>query len=186
MTTDRFREIKRILLQILLLNWAVAGAKIGYGLMTNFTSMTADGFHSLSDGGSNILGLIGITIACWPADNDHPYGHRKYETLFSLGIAAVLFYLCFNLISEGIRHMRSPHHPQIDIVTLLVMVLTTFVNILVMKYEHKEGKRLKSDILISDAMHTKADVFTSFSVIVAMAGVKLGLPIVDPIVTIVI
>ena len=106
MTTDRFREIKRILLQILLLNWAVAGAKIGYGLMTNFTSMTADGFHSLSDGGSNILGLIGITIACWPADNDHPYGHRKYETLFSLGIAAVLFYLCFNLISEGIRHMR--------------------------------------------------------------------------------
>lgn len=183
---DRFKEIKRILLLILVLNWGVALAKIAYGLMTRFSSMTADGFHSLSDGASNIIGLFGITLACRPADKDHPYGHKKYETLFSLGIAGLLFFVCFNLIEEGIRRMHHTVVPQVDAFSLVVMVLTIAVNLFVMRYEYSEGKRLNSDILVSDSMHTRADIFTSLSVIVAIAVIKLGYPILDPIVTIMI
>ena len=183
---DRFREIRRILILILVLNWGVAIAKIAYGLITNFYSMTADGFHSLSDGASNIVGLVGITLARRPPDKDHPYGHKKYETLFSLFIAGLLAFVCFNLVTEGMKRLHHPVAPEINIISLAVMVITMLVNIFVMTYEYREGKRLKSDILVSDSLHTKADIFTSCSVIVAMAALKLGYKTVDPIITIII
>jgi len=189
MTIDqerRFSRIKRILLIILVLNWGVALAKIFYGFSTHFTSMMADGFHSLSDGASNIIGLIGITLARRPPDKDHPYGHKKYETLFSLMIAGMLFFVCFNLFFEGIKRFHSHVIPRVDAIGMAVMLITLSVNIVVMIYEHREGKRLNSDILISDSLHTRADIFTSISVIAAMIVIKLGYPILDPIVTVMI
>jgi cation diffusion facilitator family transporter len=183
---EHYNQIKRILLWILILNWAVAGAKIIYGLLTHCVSMTADGFHSLADGASNIVGFIGITIACRPRDADHPYGHKKYETFFSLCIAGLLGIVCFRLIEEGIKRFYNPVTPQIDAMSFIVMVVTLTINLLVMSYEYKKGKILQSDILISDSMHTRADILTSLSVIITLVMVKLGYPILDPIVTIII
>ncbi|MFA5144725.1 MAG: cation diffusion facilitator family transporter [Candidatus Omnitrophota bacterium] len=187
-TTDRehYKRIRKILILILILNWAVALAKIIYGALSRCESMSADGFHSLADGASNIMGLIGIHFACQPTDKDHPYGHKKYETLFSLGIAALLFIVAFNLAKEGIEHLRQPAIPNIDIRSFVVMLTTLAINLWVMRYEHKQGKALKSDILISDAMHTKADIFISLSVITALIVIKLGYPILDPITAILV
>ncbi|HOW35468.1 MAG TPA: cation diffusion facilitator family transporter [Candidatus Omnitrophota bacterium] len=182
----RYDQIKRVLWLILLLNWSVAAAKIIYGLITNFGSMTADGFHSLADGASNIIGLIGITIASQPADKDHPYGHKKYETLFSLAIAGFLFFTCYNLVISGIKRLHEPVIPQIDSLSFTVMIITMAVNIFVMRYEYKQGKRFNSDILISDSLHTRTDIFTSFSVIIALIVSKIGFNIIDPIVTMLI
>jgi len=182
-----YKEIRRILILILLLNWAVAFAKIFYGLLTRCASMTADGFHSLSDGASNIIGIIGIHFACQPKDQDHPYGHKKYETLFSLVIAALLFIVAFNLAKEGISRLYNPTKPpRIDLISFIVMICTMMVNLWVMHYERKKGELLRSDILISDSMHTKADIFTSISVIIALVVVKLGYPLLDPITAIII
>lgn len=189
MTIDqekRFRDIKRILLIILALNWGVALAKIFYGYVTDFTSMMADGFHSLADGASNIIGLIGITLARRPPDKEHPYGHKKYETFFSLAIAGLLFLICFNLFSEGVKRLHSHVAPRIDIISAIIILATMSVNIFVMIYENRAGKRLNSDILVADSLHTRADIFTSASVIIAMVVVRLGYPILDPIVTIMI
>jgi len=183
---EHYKRIRNILILVLLLNWVVAFAKIFYGMLTRCTSMTADGFHSLSDGASNIIGLIGIHFAFQPKDLDHPYGHRKYETFFSLGIALLLALVCFNLIKEGVRRLFNPITPQIDINSFVVMIITLGINIWVMKYEYKKGRLLQSDILISDSMHTKADIFTSLSVITALIVIKLGYPILDPIATFVI
>jgi cation diffusion facilitator family transporter len=183
---QHYAQIKRVLIAILGLNWAVALAKIVYGLHTNCNSMAADGFHSLSDGASNIIGLIGIHIASKPKDINHPYGHKKYETFFSLGIAGLLLLISLNLIGKGIQRFFNPVTPQIDIASFLIMLFTMTVNLAVMKYEHKQGKLLQSDILISDSLHTKADIFISLSVIATLVAIKLGYPILDPIVTIVI
>jgi cation diffusion facilitator family transporter len=183
---QHYSKIRRLLLIILILNWLVAIAKIIYGLLIKCESMIADGFHSLSDGASNIIGIIGIHFACQPIDKEHPYGHKKYETLFSLIIAALLFILAFNLAKQGITHLRTPRIPKVNAGSFIVMLLTIGVNLWVMNYEGKKGRQLRSDILISDAMHTKADLFTSLSVLVALGAIKLGFPIADPIVTIII
>ena len=145
--------------------------------------MTADGFHSLSDGASNIIGIIGIRFACQPKDLDHPYGHKEYETFFSLAIAALLALVCFNLIKEGINRLYHPVIPTIDSKSFLVMITTLGINLWVMHYEYKKGKALHSDILICDSMHTKADILTSLSVLIALVVIKLGFPIIDPLAT---
>jgi len=182
----KFSKIKKILIVILVLNWAVALAKIIYGMISRSSSMTADGFHSLSDGTSNVIGIVGITIAAQPRDKDHPYGHKKYETLFSLVIAALLVFVCFNLLFEGIKRLRAPVIPEINYLSFLIMLLTIAVNIYVVNYEYKRGKALKSDILISDSLHTRTDIFISLSVIVALIAGKFHFYILDPIMTIVI
>lgn len=181
-----YLQIQKVLWGVLALNWAVALAKIIYGLMTDSSSMTADGFHSLSDGTSNIIGLIGIHFCSQPKDEDHPYGHKKYETLFALGIAAMLLMVAFSLGKAGIERIIKPVIPQVDLMSFVVMIVTVTVNITVMLYEYRWGKQLQSDILIVDSMHTRADIFTSLSVIVALISVKLGFPIIDPMITLVI
>jgi len=181
-----YREIQKVLWLVLVLNWAVAAAKIIYGYMTDSTSMTADGFHSLADGTSNIIGLIGIHFCSQPTDEDHPYGHKKYETLFALGIAAMLLIVAFNLGKAGIGRIINPVVPQVDFLSFVIMIITVTVNITVMIYEYRRGKQMQSDILIVDSMHTRADIFTSLSVIAALVFVKLGFPIADPVITLII
>jgi cation diffusion facilitator family transporter len=181
-----YREIQKVLWIVLVLNWAVATAKMIYGYISGSTSMTADGFHSLSDGISNIIGLVGIRFCSQPKDEDHPYGHKKYETLFALGIAAMLLIVAFNLGKAGVGRIINPIVPQVDFISFAVMIITTMVNITVMIYEYRRGKQLQSDILVVDSMHTRADIFTSVSVIAALVFVKLGMPIADPVITLVI
>ncbi|MDD5097087.1 MAG: cation diffusion facilitator family transporter [Candidatus Omnitrophica bacterium] len=181
-----YQKIRKILVIILFLNWAVALAKIIYGLSSRCFSMTADGFHSLSDGTSNLIGILGIHFACQPVDKDHPYGHKKYETLFSLGIAAMLFIVAFNLLKEGLKRFHHPVAFQNDLGSFMVMFITLAVNIWVMRYEYKKGVALKSDILVSDSLHTRADIFTSISVIVSLIVTRMGFPLIDPIVTMLI
>jgi cation diffusion facilitator family transporter len=183
---DRFRKIRNILIYVLILNWGVAVAKLVYGWLIRSASMTADGFHSFSDGSSNILGLFGIWAASRPIDESHPYGHKKFETLTSIGIAALLFVVCLNVIREGVLRFLRPVVPKVGVLGFVVMGATLVVNIAVMLYERQKGRTLKSDILISDAKHTGADILTSSSVIIAFIAIKMGYPILDPVASLVI
>jgi len=183
---ERYRRIRWILVCVLFLNWGVAAAKLLYGWITRSASMTADGFHSFSDGSSNIIGLIGIWIASQPIDKTHPYGHKKFETLTSIGISIFLFIVCLNVVREGVLRFLHPVIPQVNVISFLVMGITLAINIAVMIYEKRMGVVLKSDVLISDALHTRADILTSFSVILTLIGIKFGFPILDAIASIVI
>jgi cation diffusion facilitator family transporter len=183
---DRFRQIRHILFYILILNWGVASAKLFYGWLIHSASMTADGFHSFSDGSSNIIGLFGIWVASRPVDETHPYGHKKYETLTSVGISVLLFLVCFNVVREGVLRFLHPVIPEVNVKSFLVMGVTLAVNIGVMIYENRKGIVLKSDILISDALHTRSDILTSSSVILTLIGIKFGYPILDPIASLII
>jgi len=175
----RYLIIRNVLIITLILNWSVSLAKIVYGLITKSISMTADGFHSLSDGTSNVICLIGIWFACRPVDKEHPYGHKKYETFTSLAIAALLFFISFNLLKEVIARFFKPVVPEVNVLSFVVMLATLMINIFVVFYERKKGKELKSDILITDSTHTKTDIYVSLSVIIALVSIKLGFNVID-------
>ena len=181
MSDGRYRQIRNILFIILALNWAVAIAKILYGHFTGSLAMFADGFHSLSDGSSNIIGLIGISVAARPRDVGHPYGHRKYETLASMAIAVALFLIAFNLMKESAHRFvhRELEIPIANLGSFAVMLATLGINIGVMRYEFRRGKELKSDLLVADSMHTGSDILASVSVIVSLICIRLGFSIVD-------
>lgn len=180
----RFLEIKRVLVYVLVLNWLVAFAKLALGYIIKSSSMVADGYHSLSDGASNIIGFLGIWLASRPKDESHPYGHKKYETFASIGIAFLLFFVGIGIVHESIGRFKNPVLPNANILSFIVMSTTLAVNFAVMLYEYRAGKRLNSDILVADSAHTKADILTSLSVIGALFAVKAGWPFLDPLIAI--
>lgn len=182
-----YRQVKRVLWLILLANFIVALLKIVVGIAIRSTSMTADGFHSIADTTSNILGIIGIILASKPTDKEHPYGHSKFEVISGLFIGAMLLFLAGKIIVDALESFRNPVVPAITIESLIALFITLFINIFVSNYEYKMGKRLNSYILISDSLHTKNDIFVSIGVLVTLLGVKFGLPIIiDPIVSLVV
>jgi len=187
MVDGKYKSINNVLWIVLFLNFIVAAAKIVMGTIANSGSMTADGFHSLTDGSCNIIGIIGIGAASKPIDKDHPYGHKKYETLTGLFIVGMLVFVGFKIISEAITKFMNPVTPEISAASFVVMIVTLCINIFVTRYEHRKGLELSSTILVSDAMHTKSDIYVTVGVIIALAAIKLGAPpVVDTIASVVV
>ncbi len=180
------REVRKTLLITLFLNGVVAFFKLFFGYGIGSACMVADGYHSVADGSSNIIGLLGIRLAARPKDSDHPYGHKKYETFAAVFIAFLLFIVCFHVLHDSVERLRTHAAPQINWIAFAVMGGTLLVNTAVMIYEYNKGRRIGSDILVSDALHTRADIFTSLSVVAAFIGIKMGFPLLDTLAAVVI
>jgi cation diffusion facilitator family transporter len=179
--TDRYASVVRVLYRVLVLNLAVAVSKIALGYATGTVSILSDGFHSLTDSASNVVALIGVSVARRPPDENHPYGHRKYETMASLGILLFLVLVLVQVVSASVDRLINGGTPRVFPEGIGVMTLTLIVNILVVRYERRAGERLKSEVLLADAMHTRSDVLTSIAVLGALLGVWWGYPLLDPL-----
>ena len=177
----RHQEVSRVLLRVLLFNLAVAGAKLALGYATGAVSIVSDGFHSLTDSASNIIGIVGLRASRKPPDADHPYGHRKFETLAAGGIFMFLVLAVLEIGRTAMGRFASPDPPQVTWVSFAIMIATLAVNLGVVRYESGAGRRLKSELLLADAVHTRSDVFATIGVLVSLAAVWLGYPILDPI-----
>ncbi len=182
----RLKKVRRVLLYTLFLNIAVASAKIIYGYETDSISMLSDGFHSFFDGTSNIIGLLGIWIASRPPDEDHPYGHRKFETLATVAIAVLIFAAGIEILREAYSRIETVPDIEVTYMSFVIMAMTLTINIGVMTYETRKGRELKSDFLLADATHTRSDIFVSVSVVISLIAAKMGYPAVDVIAAIVI
>jgi cation diffusion facilitator family transporter len=179
--SDRANAISRVLFRVLLLNLTVAGAKLAFGYATGAVSIVSDGFHSLTDAASNVTGLVGVRASRKPPDEDHPYGHRKFETLAAAGIFVFLLLVVIEVVETAIGRLRTGHVPDITPISFLVMIVTLAVNLAVVKYEAGQGRRLASELLLADAAHTRSDVLTSCAVIASLAAVWAGYPALDAI-----
>ena len=171
---------------MLVLNVAVAAAKLVFGYASGTVSMVSDGFHSLTDSASNIMGLVGLRAARKPPDEDHPYGHRKYETLAAAGIFVFLLFVVVEVVRAAFDRLAGVGAPEVSAVSFVVMIVTLAINLMVVRYESARGRALNSELLLADATHTRSDVFTSIAVLVALVGTRLGYPLVDPIAGLVI
>ncbi|HSD56843.1 MAG TPA: cation diffusion facilitator family transporter [Methanotrichaceae archaeon] len=181
-----YSTVRRILIIIFVINISVALVKGIYGLLTNSLSMTTDALHSLFDSTSNIIGIVGIAMASKPPDKEHPYGHSKFETFASIGIAVLLFATCFQVLREAIDRFLNPIVPEITTLSFVIMGITLAINIGISAYEYIIGKKLNSSILVADSMHTRSDVYASIGVILGFIAVRMGYPLADPIIAVLI
>lgn len=181
---ERDASVIRVLWQVLFLNLLVAVLKLVFGYLSGALSMVADGFHSTLDASSNVVGLLGIQVARRAPDEDHPYGHRKFEALAALGISLFLFLTCYEILTSVAGRFRGSHTVEPQIVTFAVMIFTVIVNLFVTRYEKREGKRLASMILTADAKHTQSDVFASLGVLVSLVAAVLDFMVLDLVVAI--
>jgi len=178
---ERHSAVSLVLRRVLLLNLVVAVAKIVLGYASGAVSILSDGFHSLTDTGSNIIGIIGVRAASRPPDADHPYGHRKFETLASVGILVFLVVVLTQVIATAVARLRDGAPPHVDALSFVVMGGTFLINAGVVWYERREGRRLGSELLAADAHHTTSDLLTSATVMAALVGVRLGYAWLDPV-----
>ena len=168
------------------LNFLVAAAKIALGYFTGAVSVLSDGFHSLTDTASNVVALVGVRIARQPPDTEHPYGHRKFETMASIGILLFLLLVLVQIVWAAAERLVSGGAPIVSPLSFAIMGFTFLVNLGVVLYERREGYRLSSEVLIADSHHTQSDLLTSATVIGALVAVKFGYPALDPIAAIIV
>jgi cation diffusion facilitator family transporter len=161
------QQVRHVLIVTLLLNLLVAFGKIALGWFTGALAITADGFHSLTDSAGNIGGLVANWAAARPPDADHPYGHRRFETMAALLIGALLLLTAWEIVQGVIERLQHATTPDITPLTLVVLIGTLAINIGVSRYQMAAGKRLNSEILLADAKNTRADVFVTISVLVS-------------------
>lgn len=127
------------------------------------------------------MGLVGLRAARKPPDEDHPYGHRKYETLAAAGIFVFLLLTVIEIGRAAIRRLASPDPPEVTALSFAVMIATLIVNIWVVRFEAGAARRLNSELLMADSVHTRSDVFATIGVLVSLTAVWLGYPVLDPI-----
>ena len=184
--SERFGAVAGVLLKVLVLNLGVAAAKLVLGFTSGAVSVVSDGVHSLTDGLSNVAALVGVGVARRPPDRNHPYGHRKYETIAAAAIGGFLLIVTMEILETAWGRFRAGSAPTVTPLAFAVMIAAIGINLLVTRYERRAGQRLQSEVLLADAMHTQSDVWTSLTVIVALAASWLGYPALDPIAALVV
>src|SRR5690349_18975380 len=111
---------------------AVALAKIIFGYASGAISVLSDGFHSLTDSASNVAGLVGVRASERPPDADHPYGHRKYETVAAGAVTIFLLLVVVEVLRNAFMHLTGrAAQPEITATSFVVMIGTVIVNLLV-------------------------------------------------------
>jgi cation diffusion facilitator family transporter len=165
----------------LILNLAVSAAKLIVGALSSTLSLIADGYHSLLDASGNIIGLATLRIAHKPPDDDHQYGHRKFEVLASMAISILLFATAFEILAQAWKRLHGDQIPTASGAALAVAITTLGVNIFVTRYETRAGRALRSPLLLADAQHTLSDVFATTAVLAAILLRLAGITWADPV-----
>lgn len=136
---------------------------------------------------NNVLGLAVISVAARGPDEDHPYGHGKFETLGALAIVVFLSVSGFELVKGAVSRLIVGAPPlEISGLQLALLVGTLGVNAIVATYEARRGRELRSEILLADAAHTRADVFITIGVLSGVLLARAGIGWVDPIVALLV
>ncbi len=175
--TDRDKKVQRLIIIEGCANILVLFVKLFVGLSTNSLAILADCIHSLTDVANNIVAWIVIRLSAMPADREHPYGHRKFETLAVFGLATLLAVMAIEIAKSAFTKETT------EIVSgtweLVLMVGVLIVNIVLATWQRYWARRLKSGIMLADAAHTFADVLTTVVVIIGWQLSSMGFLILD-------
>jgi cation diffusion facilitator family transporter len=171
----RFKGIIRVLFFVLAVHLLMAAGKLFLGWKTGSLAILSDGVHSLLDGASSVIGILAITVASRPPDQDHPYGHRKFEILATLALAGLLLLTCWELLGTAIQRLMHPVAlPEFSLSAVLFMVGALGIHYSIARYEKDRGERYDSPLLIADSIHARSDFFTTLLALTGIIAGKLG------------
>ncbi len=168
-------------------NVVLSTAQIVVGVMSKSQGLIADGIHSLSDLVSDFVVLLANRASQKDADEDHPYGHQRFETAASLALGAILLMVGVGMLWSAAVKLENPEAiAQVHVVALYVSLGALVAKELLFRYMLKVAKRVKSSMLVANAWHARSDAASSLVVSVGIVGNLLGYPILDPIAALIV
>jgi cation diffusion facilitator family transporter len=174
-TKGRSRAVRRALMVVLALNALSAALKVGVGARTGALTVLGAALESLLDMLSNGVGILAVSIASRAPDDDHPYGHEKFETLGTLGIVVFLSISCFELLRQSVGALVGAHRvPELRLSDALLLLASLGVNLFVVTYERRRGRVLSSNLLLADAAHTASDILVTALAIASLVLSRFG------------
>lgn len=161
--------------------------QVTVGILAKSQGLVADGIHSLSDLVADFVVLFASHHAKKDADEDHPYGHQRFETAASLVLGALLLAVGIGMLWSAFRKLEEPDLvQQVHIVALWVAGGALIAKELLFRYMLSVAKRVKSSMLVANAWHARSDAASSLVVGVGIIGNLAGYPILDPIAALIV
>jgi cation diffusion facilitator family transporter len=183
----RAARIRNVLVITLIANVIVVMAKLIAGISAGVLSVVAEAAHSSVDASNNVLALVLSRIAAKAPDEEHPYGHAKFETLGAIAIVAFLSITVYELVRSALyRLVSGAGQPSVTAYVVGTMVFSAIISFGVATWEQRQGRALHSEILLADAAHTRSDMYASLAVLVGLALVAAGWTRADAIVTLLV
>jgi cation diffusion facilitator family transporter len=169
--------------------WISVGVNLGLtvvqvvtGLWANSAAMVADGIHSLSDLAADFVVLLALQHSRKAADEDHHYGHQRYETAASLVLGALLLLVGIGMVWAAVGKLRDPETiAMVNPLALWVAAGALLAKEGLFRYMLRVGERLRSSLLVANAWHARSDAASSLLVLVGIAGNLMGFKLLDPV-----
>ncbi|MGR8999452.1 MAG: cation diffusion facilitator family transporter [Gammaproteobacteria bacterium] len=161
--------------------------KITFGILGQSAALIADGIHSLSDLLSDLLVIIAVRLGSREADYEHPYGHRRFETIATVILGVSLIVIGGLIAWSVMNRMAHPEHlPVPNVMSLSIAAVSILVNEWLYHYTKRIARQTRSKLLLANAWHQRSDAITSLVVLFGIGAVMLGYPLADAIAAIVV
>lgn len=162
-------------------------AQITVGTFAKSQALVADGIHSLSDLVGDFVVLFASHHSQKDADQEHPYGHQRFETAASMVLGVLLIMVAVGMLWAAFEKLKNPHEiPTVHGAALWIVGLALISKELLFRYMLKIAKRVKSSMLVANAWHARSDAASSLVVAVGIVGNLAGYPILDPIAALIV
>lgn len=181
---DRARALDRVTLLGAVVNVLLTGVKAFAGIVGGSSVMLADAVHSLSDLISDGVTFFSVKASAKPADDDHPYGHGRYETIGTVVMATVLMAAAVGIAMDAYTRLGTDESP--DATALWAALFSLFAKEALFRITAAAGRRHRSPVVTANAWHHRTDALSSLAALLGIAGARAGYPVLDPIAAVVV
>ena len=178
----RYLEVRKVTLIGSVVDFLLGVAKILVGLLAHSQALIADGLHSLSDLATDFVVLYAAKHSHREADEDHPYGHGRIETLTTVGLGITLIAVAFGIGYDATRRMNEPDLLFVPgMLALGVAFVSVIAKEIIYQYTRNAAVRLRSNMLMANAWHSRSDAISSIVVVIGVGGAMMGYPYLDAV-----
>lgn len=163
------------------INFALAILKVVAGVVGHSSAMISDAGHSFSDLISDALTLVTLNMAQLPPDDDHPYGHGRFESLGSLAIAGLLLLAGCSFGANAYTELLHPSPSPLGKIALIAALASIVAKEFLFRATERIGRRINSQMLLANAWHHRSDALSSVVALAGIGGALLGVPLLDPL-----
>lgn len=184
---QRYQKIRKVTLIGSAVDFLLGITKITVGSLVHSQALVADGIHSLSDLATDFIVIYAAKHSHKAADEDHPYGHGRIETLATVALGTMLIIIAIGIAYDSIMRLNNPNELLVPgLLALIVAIISVISKEWIYRYTMTAARRLRSEMLMANAWHSRSDAISSIVVVIGIASAIYGYPYLDAVAAVVV